>query len=70
MDEQTEADGHDYGHGGGEDGDENEEFEPEYATERTTAPQSPYTMRDVGVGTAIALGGMVLVFGVPILGTL
>lgn len=39
----------------------------EYATERTTAPQSDYTSRDVGVGFLIALVGMVIVFAVPLL---
>jgi hypothetical protein len=62
MNEQTDAHGH------GDDGDG--EFEPEYATERTTAPQSPYSMRDVGVGAAIALAGLVVVFAIPVLGTL
>jgi hypothetical protein len=51
-------------------GNDDEEFEPEYATERTTAPQSPYTMRDVGVGAAITLAGLVVAFGVPVLGSL
>lgn len=37
------------------------------ATERTTAPQSPYTGRDVVVGAGIALVGAALVFGVPLL---
>ena len=37
----------------------------EYA--RETAPQSSYTNREVGLGLAIALAGMVLVFVVPIL---
>ena len=35
--------------------------------ERTTAPQSPYTMRDVGVGLIVLLIGLVLVFVVPTL---
>jgi len=47
-----------------------DEFDPEYATERTTAPQSPYTMRDVAVGAVIATAGLVVTFVVPILGTL
>ncbi|WP_254537860.1 OadG family protein [Halomarina litorea] len=37
---------------------------------RTTAPQSPYTNRDVGVGFVVALVGMLVVFVVPILLTL
>ncbi len=35
--------------------------------ERQTAPQQAYTMRDVGVGFAVALVGMVIVFGIPFL---
>jgi len=38
-----------------------------YATERTTAPQSAYTTRDVAVGAVVAAVGMVVVFGVPLL---
>lgn len=34
---------------------------------RETAPQSPYTNRQVGIGFAIALAGIFLVFVVPIL---
>jgi len=47
--------------------DEHHPHESEYATERTTAPQSEYTMRDVGVGFMVALVGMVIVFAVPLL---
>lgn len=39
--------------------------ETPYATERTTAPQSPYTARDVAVGAAIAAVGIALTFVVP-----
>lgn len=35
--------------------------------ERQTAPQAPYTTRDVGVGFVVALVGMVIVFGIPLL---
>ncbi|WP_185715475.1 DUF7550 family protein [Halocatena pleomorpha] len=38
--------------------------------ERQTAPQQPYTMRDVGVGIVVAIVGLAIVFGVPILTTL
>ncbi|MEF8841240.1 MAG: hypothetical protein V5A62_06385 [Haloarculaceae archaeon] len=34
---------------------------------RSTAPQSDYTNREVGIGLAIALVGIFLVFAVPIL---
>lgn len=36
------------------------------ATARTTAPQSDYTMRDVGVGVLVAVVGLVIAFGIPI----
>ncbi|WP_435195156.1 DUF7550 family protein [Natronomonas sp. EA1] len=42
----------------------------EYATERTTAPQSAYTMKDVTVGTLVALIGVLVVFGIPLALTL
>lgn len=48
-------------HGGGDGHD------APYATERTTAPQSDYTARDVAVGALVAAVGMVVVFGVPLL---
>jgi hypothetical protein len=38
-----------------------------YETLRTTAPQSPYTMRDVGVGALVAAVGLLLVVVVPYL---
>lgn len=38
--------------------------------DRQTAPQEPYTMRDVGVGAIIAIIGAVVVFGIPILATI
>lgn len=40
--------------------------ESEYATRRTTAPQSPYTTRDVAVGAVVALVGIAVVFGIPL----
>lgn len=41
-------------------------FEPPYATERRTAPQGPYTQRDVLVGAVIALLGLALTVGIPL----
>ncbi|UPM43001.1 DUF7550 family protein [Halocatena salina] len=35
--------------------------------ERQTAPQQSYTMRDVGIGIVVAIVGMAIVFGVPVL---
>lgn len=40
------------------------------ATGRSTAPQSAYSSRDVGIGFVVLLLGLVLAFGVPILATL
>lgn len=38
--------------------------------DRQTAPQEPYTMRDVGVGGLIAIIGLLIVFGIPLITTL
>jgi hypothetical protein len=46
---------------------DHEHHQSEYATERITAPQSEYTNRDVAVGFVVALVGMAVVFGVPLL---
>lgn len=35
--------------------------------ERTTAPQSPYTMQQVGIGFAVLVVGLLVAFGVPLL---
>lgn len=35
-------------------------------SERTTAPQSEYTGRDVAVGVLIALVGLLVTFGIPL----
>jgi hypothetical protein len=43
-----------------------EEHEPADDPERSTAPQSPYTGRDVAVGAAIALVGAAVTFGIPL----
>lgn len=37
---------------------------------RSTAPQSPFTIRDVGIGFVVLLVGLLLTFGIPLLGTL
>lgn len=34
--------------------------------ERTTAPQSPYTMREVGIGAAVLLVGLLVAFAIPL----
>ena len=34
--------------------------------DRTTAPQSGYTDRDVGLGALIALAGLLVTFGLPL----
>jgi hypothetical protein len=33
---------------------------------RNTAPQSPYTGREIGLGIAIALAGFLIAFGLPL----
>lgn len=50
-----------------EQADEDEHAHDPPETERTTAPQSPYSMRDVAVGAVVALLGLLLTFGVPLL---
>jgi len=36
------------------------------ATGRSTAPQSPYTLREVGIGFAVLAAGLVVAFGLPL----
>lgn len=52
---------------GHEDEAEKDEFDSVYETGRDTAPQGPYSMRDVGVGFAVALVGILVTFGIPLL---
>jgi len=33
---------------------------------RSTAPQSPYTGREIGLGIAVALVGFLVAFGLPL----
>lgn len=54
---EPDGDGHESGAG----------HESEFATERETAPQSDYTMRDVIFGAVVALVGAAVVFGIPLL---
>lgn len=44
----------------------NKELPPREPPYRGTAPQSPYTGRDVGVGFAVLLVGLALTFGLAI----
>ena len=37
---------------------------------RTTAPQSEYTARQIGIGAVVALVGLLVTFGIPLLTTL
>lgn len=39
------------------------------ATERSTAPQSPYDLRQVGIGFAVLIGGLVVAVGIPLAAT-
>jgi len=73
---------HDHGHDGGHDdhdhgGDHGHEDRPDYDPAnkdlpsgepplRSTAPQSDFTGRDVGVGLAVLAVGLVLVFGLSL----
>jgi hypothetical protein len=50
---------HDHEHG--------HEDHHDHESGRSTAPQSGYTNREVGIGLAVALAGTFLVFVVPIL---
>lgn len=53
-----------------DEGDDREGIESgpgEPTTERTTAPQSDYTGRDVAVGALVALVGILVTFVVPLL---
>jgi hypothetical protein len=34
--------------------------------DRSTAPQSPYTGREIGIGIAVFLVGMLIAFGLPL----
>jgi hypothetical protein len=47
--------------------DHDDSHDSEYATERTTAPQSDYTNREVAVGAVVAAVGIGITFGVPLL---
>ena len=64
------ADEHDGDHGHGADRPEYDPSKkdlPERAPPlRSTAPQSDYTMRDVGVGIAVLAVGLVLTFGLSL----
>lgn len=46
---------------------DHEHHSHESSEERTTAPQSDYTSRDVAIGFVVTLVGMAVVFGVPLL---
>ncbi|WP_330632006.1 DUF7550 family protein [Halocatena halophila] len=43
-----------------------EHDDADYELVRQTAPQDEYTMRNVTVGTIIAIVGMAVVFGIPL----
>ena len=40
---------------------------PDVEPGRETAPQSPYSMREVGIGLAVLAVGLVVAFAVPLL---
>ncbi|WP_101296609.1 DUF7550 family protein [Halegenticoccus soli] len=45
---------------------EHQEAEDTTAGPRSTAPQSPYSMRQVGIGFAVLLVGLAITFGIPL----
>lgn len=45
-------------------------MEQSTADERSTAPQSPYTTRDLVIGTIVFLFGLFIVGGIPLIGAL
>lgn len=61
---------------GDDDGDEKDEgvygggHAGGYVTERTTAPQSPYSAKDVAAGVVVLAVGLVVTFAVPLVFTL
>ncbi|WP_254840282.1 DUF7550 family protein [Natronomonas marina] len=50
-----------------EDHDDHDHHPHDSAGERTTAPQSDYTARDVAFGAVVAAVGLAVTFGVPLL---
>jgi hypothetical protein len=50
-----------------EDHDDHEHHPHDPTGERSTAPQSDYTARDVAVGAAVAAVGLAVTFGGPLL---
>jgi len=63
-------DDHDHGHGHGEDRPEydpaNKDLPEGAPPLRSTAPQSEYTVRDVGLGFAVLGIGLVVTFGLAV----
>ena len=51
------------GHGHGEDGHGHGEAD----AERVTSPMQPFTTAQVGVGAAVAVVGLLVTFGLPLL---
>ncbi|MFB6296651.1 MAG: hypothetical protein ABEH66_07430 [Halobacteriales archaeon] len=45
---------------------DSEDEEAEAPWKRSTAPQSPYTGREIGLGIAVALVGFLIAFGLPL----
>jgi hypothetical protein len=67
ADEHDHHDDHDHGHEDRPEYDPSTKELPERAPPlRSTAPQSDYTMRDVGVGFAVLAVGLVLTFGLSL----
>jgi len=62
--ESADADGHDHDGGHGSQG--GDDHGPDDTDERTTAPMSEFTGREAGIGAAVALVGLLVAFGVPL----
>lgn len=58
---------HDHENEGESEGGEQDDDRPAGPNERSTAPQSVYTPRQVGLGALVALVGLGVTFGVPLL---
>jgi hypothetical protein len=56
---------HDHDHESGDEGGDDDR--PNGPNERSTAPQSAYTPRQAGLGALVALVGLGVTFGIPLL---
>jgi len=47
--------------------EDHDDHEHASTDERSTAPQSDYTARDIAIGAAVAAVGLAVTFGIPLL---